>query len=104
MIWFDKEDKASEDGFLVFAELHQKSIANFSCKLRLQYFETDGYNSRIYAFENDVLYSYSIPSFFDKGVRYYINLNYEATKKISVWLRWAQTIYQDKTSIGSGLD
>lgn len=104
MIWFDKEGKAFEDGFLVFAELHQKSIANFSGNLRLQYFETDGYNSRIYAFENDVLYSYSIPSFFDKGVRYYINLNYEATKKISVWLRWAQTIYQDKTSIGSGLD
>ena len=76
----------------------------FSGVLRLQYFETDGYNSRIYAYENDVLYSYSIPAFYDKGYRYYVTFNYDLTQKLSFWLRWAQTIYRDKTSIGSGLD
>lgn len=75
-----------------------------SAGIRLQYFETDGYNSRIYAYENDVLYSYSIPAFFDKGFRYYFNLNYDLGKKISFWLRLAQTVYQDKGSVGSGLD
>jgi hypothetical protein len=72
--------------------------------MRLLYFETDGYNSRLYAFENDVLYGYSIPVFFDKGYRYYINVNYDISKKISVWARLAQTIYPDKNIIGSGLD
>jgi hypothetical protein len=70
----------------------------------LQYFETDGYNSRLYAYENDVLYSYSIPAFFDKGYRYYVTLNYDLTKKLSFWFRWAQTIYLEKDLIGSGLD
>ncbi len=76
----------------------------FSGNIRLQYFETDDYNSRIYAYENDVLFSYSIPAFFDKGYRYYININYDFKKKLSFWLRWTQTIYHDQTSIGSGLD
>ena len=72
--------------------------------MRLMYFETGGYDSRLYAYENDVLYSFSIPVFYDKGYRYYFNLNYDFSKKISCWFRLAQTIYKDKTSVGSGLD
>ncbi len=77
---------------------------NLSTNLRLQYFETDDYNSRIYAYENDVLYSFSIPAFFDKGVRYYFNVNYDLNRKLSLWVRFAQIIYEEKTIIGSGLD
>ncbi|MBK7308594.1 MAG: hypothetical protein IPI88_17340 [Chitinophagaceae bacterium] len=79
-------------------------LKTFSGGLRLQYFETDGYNSRLYAYENDVLYSFSIPVFYDKGLRYYININYDINKKMTLWIKWAQTIYNDKTLIGSGLD
>ena len=68
------------------------------------YFETGGYNSRVYAFENDVLYSYSIPVFFDKGYRYYINVNYDITRKLKGWVKVAQTYYSDKITVGSGLD
>ncbi|MEJ7586251.1 MAG: hypothetical protein WKI04_01690 [Ferruginibacter sp.] len=57
-----------------------------------------------YAYENDVLYSFSIPVFYEKGYRYYVNVNYDLTKKLSVWLRCAQTIYKVQTEIGSGLD
>jgi len=70
----------------------------------VQYFETDGYNSRLYAYENDLLYNYSIPVFFDKGFRYYVNLNYDLTKHIYLWFKWSQTTYPAKDSIGSGLD
>jgi len=76
----------------------------FAAVLRLQYFEADDYNSRIYAYENDVMYSYSIPVFYDKGIRYYINFNYDWSKKLSFWVRWAQSVYQDRSTVGSGLD
>ena len=76
----------------------------FLGSIRLQYFETNGYNSRLYAYENDVLYNFSIPVFYDKGYRYYINLNYDLNKQFSFWIKWAQTIYEPKTFIGSGLD
>jgi hypothetical protein len=72
--------------------------------LRLQYFETNGYNSRIYAYESDVLYSFSVPGFFDKGYRYYVNVNYDLSKHVTVWCRWAQTLYTEKDTVGSGLD
>jgi hypothetical protein len=72
--------------------------------IRLQYFETDSYNSRIYAYENDVLYSFSIPAFFDKGFRYYFNASYVAGKQLTFWLRLSQTRYLGKKVIGSGLD
>jgi len=103
--WFDKNGPFSEQGFLIFFDLlYKPTLKPFSGNLRLQYFETDGYNSRLYAYENDVLYSYSVPVFYDKGYRYYLNFNYDIAGRITLWLRWAQTLYRDKTLIGSGLD
>ena len=105
MLWYDKKGSAPEQGFLTYADIIYKPLQKpYSGNIRLQYFETDSYNSRLYAYENDVLYSFSIPVFYDKGYRYYLNLNYDVTRKWSVWFRLAQTIYPDKNSIGSWLD
>ena len=103
-VWFNKNEKDSEKGFLTYLEGAIKPGRSLSANLRLQYFETNGFDSRIYAYESDVLYSYSIPVFLDKGFRYYLNLNYDFSKKLTVWLRFAQTIYRDQEMIGSGLD
>ena len=105
LLWYDHKGINKENGFLAFFDLiYKPMLSPFSGVCRLQYFETNGYNSRIYAYENDVLYGYSIPAFFDKGYRYYLTLNYDLSKRISCWLRWAQTIYRDQKTIGSGLD
>ena len=105
LLWYDNKGVNKETGFLSFIDfIYSPLLTAYSGVLRLQYFETGGYNSRIYAYENDVLYSYSIPAFFDKGFRYYFTLNYDVNKKLSFWFRWAQTIYKDKKTIGSGLD
>lgn len=105
IVWFDKKGAAEEQGFLMFADLLYKPLmARVSGNMRLQYFETEGYNSRLYAFENDVLYSYSIPVFYDKGYRAYLNGSYDISKKITIWARWARFIYADRNVIGSGLD
>jgi len=105
LMWYDNNGVNKETGFLTFFDfIYKPLLSPYSGVLRLQYFETDGYNSRIYAYENDVLYSYSIPAFFDKGFRYYLTVNYDLGRKISFWLRWAQTIYKNKDIIGSGLD
>jgi DNA uptake protein ComE-like DNA-binding protein len=103
--WFDKHGKEPQNGFLVFTDVIYKPFSkSFSGNIRLSYFETDDYDSRIYSFENDVLYGYSIPAFFGKGYRYYLNARYKLNKKFSLWAKFAQTIYVDQTEIGSGLD
>ena len=105
VLWFDKRGSQAEQGFLTYFDLLFKPVLKpISGNIRLQYFETGGYNSRLYAYENDVLYNYSVPVFYDKGYRYYINAQYGINKKITIWARWAQTIFIGKTLIGSGLD
>ncbi len=105
LVWYDKKDRAAEEGILLYTDFIYKPIfSKLSGNLRLQYFETDGFNSRLYAYESDVLYSFSIPVFSGKGYRYYVNLNYDVNKKLSLWVRYAQFIYQDRDEVGSGLD
>lgn len=105
IVWFNRTGPGAEQGVLIFFDfLYKPVLKPYSGTVRLQYFETGGYNSRLYAYENDVLYSYSIPVFYDKGYRYYININYDFGKKLSAWARWAQTVFSGKSLIGSGLD
>jgi len=105
LLWYDNNGVNKANGFLTFFDfMYKPMLKPLSAVLRLQYFETDDYNSRIYAYENDILYGYSIPAFYDKGFRYYLNLNYDLAKNVSVWLRLAQTIYRERLTVGSGLD
>lgn len=105
LLWYDKRGDNKENGFLTFSDfIFKPSFSRLSGSVRLQYFETGGYNSRLYAYENDLLYNYSIPQFFDKGFRYYLNVNYGFSNRFSCWLKWSQTLYNGKLLIGSGLD
>jgi hypothetical protein len=104
MTWFKSENKKPEKGLLAYVESSWSPLVKLRGNLRVQYFKTDGYNSRMYAYESDVLYSFSIPAFFDKGVRYYFNASYQISKGLTGWIRLAQTLYHNKTVIGSGLD
>jgi len=104
-VWYDHKGKYKETGFLMYGDLFYKPMMQpFSFNMRLQYFESNGYNSRVYAYENDALYNYSIPQFSGKGFRAYINLNYDISRHFTTWLRLGRTSYPGVLSIGSGND
>ena len=112
-LWYEQGQERKENGYLGSVELHYQSFYKpFSGNIRLQYFETDGYSSRIYSFENDVLYSYSTPSFFDKGFRWYLNLRTDVSKlialkknwKVDLWIKYALSHYFKLDKLGSELD
>lgn len=103
--WYDRKGPEKEQGFMIYTDFFYKPLMNpLALNARLQFFETDGYNSRIYAYENDVLYSYSIPPLYGKGFRWYANANYDITRKITVWFRIARSFFPDQSTVGSGLD
>src|SRR5690606_26578984 len=56
---FYKKAAHAEKGYLVYQDVIYKPQGMFSGNARIALFKTDGYNSRIYAFENDVLYASS---------------------------------------------
>ena len=100
----DKENNGKSDGWLIYHDITWKlPRMPFSMAFRYALFDTDDYDSRIYAFENDVLNAFSIPAYNYKGTRTYFLLKYEITKFMDLWLRYAVTNYADRNVTGSGL-
>jgi hypothetical protein len=67
-------------------------------------FNTSTYDSRIYAYESDVLYGYSIPSYYGKGSKIYFVAKCNIIQNLDFWLRIAQTTYNDRERLKSGWD
>ena len=65
-------------------------------QLRAQAFDAREWNNRVYMYENDVLYAYSIPFVYGFGGRFWLNARYKINDTFSVYLRVSETIYQQK--------
>ena len=101
---YKKEDRSTETGFLLYQDINYSPqsfpmVVNF----RFGLFDTD-YNARIYSYENDILYGYSIPAYVGKGFRTYFNIRYTVVENfIDIWIRYSQFGYVDKENIGTQL-
>jgi len=103
-IRFTKGDNQSE-GYLMYHDIaYRPKHSPFALTFRYALFDTDDYDSRIYAYENDVLYAYSIPAYYYKGSRVYFILKYHLNRHFDFWFRIANSFYSNKNSIGSGLN
>ena len=71
---------------------------------RYALFDTDDYDTRQYVFEQDVLYAFSVPALYGRGTRAYLLAQIQATRHLTLWLRYADTHYRHQNTIGSGLD
>jgi hypothetical protein len=92
-----------ENGILVFQDMQFAPVSvPLNISARIAWFSTAGYNSRIYAFENDLLYTFSVPAFSGQGVRTYLNLKYSISKHLDCWLKLGNTFLYDRETISSG--
>lgn len=82
--------------------IYRKTGKPMIVTLRYAVFDTKSYNSRIYAFENDVLYSYTVPALYYKGQHVVVMVNREIGRHLEIWLRLARTVYDDQTRISAG--
>jgi hypothetical protein len=102
---YQKENKKSELGFMMYQDvIYDPMQSNFSGNIRFAIFNTQGFNSRIYAFENDLLYSYSVTAYQNSGTRFYVNGRYTLKRGVDFWCKYSITNYADQESIGTGLD
>ena len=99
---FYKHDHSSK-GILIFQDIGIKSEKlNSNCWFRISYFNTDDYDSRVYAYENDLLYQFSIPAFYRKGIRAYMSGKVKICEKTDLWFKASRTWFSGVESIGSG--
>lgn len=80
------------------------SVGKFVISGRMALFDTEGANNRQYAYERDVLYSFSIPAYSGEGIRNYILIQYKLNRQIDLWARYARTTFYDRKEIGTGLE
>lgn len=100
----DKATEPDEDGVAFVQDLIYKKLKfPFTFTLRYAVFDTKSFDSRVYVYENDVLYSYSVPALYNKGQRVYFIVNWDVTRNFEIWVRVASTIYDNQTqqSVGS---
>ncbi len=95
----------TEDGYMIYQDIfYDFEKIPLSFNMRYAMFNTDSYNTRIYAYESDILYAFSIPAYYSKGSRFYVNLKYTLLDFIDIWLKYSQSYYSDLDVISSGLN
>lgn len=94
--WVQQRSPGSNtSGILLYQECRYKPMGKpWSLAARWSVFQTGGYESRIYSYEQDMAGSFSLPAYYDSGVRYYILLRYRLIKGLDVWVRYSATMYE----------
>jgi hypothetical protein len=91
-------------GWLIFQDIElAPGWLNAKFWLRACFFDVMEYESRIYAYENDVLYDFTSFMHYGKGVRGIMMVRFCPVDWLDVWLRLS-TIYYTNKYIGSGWD
>lgn len=82
------------------------TLPDFPLSVSLQgsYFHTDDYDSRVYAYEKGLLYTFYTPSFYGRGFRFSAHVRYDFRNWLMLIAKFGQTVYQDRDEIGSGND
>ena len=67
-----------------------------SLRGRVQYFDARKWDNRIYMYEHDVLYAFSIPAVYGLGGRAYLCLKWQILPPLALYFRLSETIYSPK--------
>jgi competence ComEA-like helix-hairpin-helix protein len=89
-------------GYLAFQDLQYRFSQQLRMDTRITLFRTDSYDSRLFQFENDLLYVLSNTMLFDHGHRMYILFHYRASDRLDFWMKAATTAYSNRDVISSG--
>lgn len=94
-----------QQGVTCFQDLDWKSEnGKWNLSTRWTMFQVNGFNARIYAYEDDMIYTFSVPMFLNRGFRTFLLSRYKLNRRAEIWFKIAHTQYYNLNMIGSGLD
>ncbi|HBF19524.1 MAG TPA: hypothetical protein DDW81_05460, partial [Cryomorphaceae bacterium] len=94
-----------EKGNVIFQDIQyafRKTPLRFT--LRYALIDTKSFNTRIYAYENDLTYAFSIPPYYGSSTRFYLLVDYTVLENLSLEARYEITRFSDRDEISSGLN
>ena len=93
-------DKSLTYGVSIFQDLaynfqmaNGKSQIPLELRIRLQGFDARNWDNRIYCYEYDVLYAYSIPAIYGLGGRAFLCLRWQILPQLTLYFRASETVY-----------
>lgn len=93
------------NGYLIYQDiLWRPPDGKISLVFRYAIFDTDSYDERLFAYENDVMYAFTIPAYYYKGSRSFLLFQYKMSSKLQFWFRIGHTFASNQQNIGTGLD
>ncbi len=90
-------------GFLLYQDVQIKT-GKWPITLTMRYtlFDIPDYNTRIYVYEPEVLYGYSVPAYQGKGMGFCLVFSAGIGRHYKIWLRGGYICYTDRNFIGTG--
>ena len=91
-------------GVVLYQDLRWLPIRSLQLDTRLAFFNTDSFDARVYTYENDLLYTFSVPAFSGRGQRAYLLVRWQPNDQLTLQAKAAITRFDDVETVGSGLD
>ena len=99
----DVQNSGTTKSYLIYQDILYNPVNQpFSFAFRYALFNSP--SGAVYAYENDVLNSFSIGSFYHKGMRIYLLGKVKLRCRLAINAKIGCTIYSDVNEIGSGLE
>lgn len=104
-VTIERKSNEDEDG-IIFTQDFIYKPKSFPLDLTFRYvlFDTDSYDTRIYSYENNALYVFSVPAYYYQGSRTYLLLRWSFLRHFDLWARYGVNVYNNRTSLGSGAE
>lgn len=92
----------SNKGSMFFTDIRFVPFRGLTAAVRFIFFNTDGYDSRIYEYEDDIRGVMSNPSLYGKGRRWYLMIRYKPIRFMEFYGKYSETQLDGVSSIGTG--
>ena len=98
----DFSKSAPETGWLFFHDFHYHPVPEITIWARLCFFDTSGYDARIYTYENDVPGVLTNKILYGRGSHFFLLAKFRLFEQGNIAVKFASTYYDDRNSISSG--
>ncbi len=102
---FKTDETSPSKGFLIYQNISYDFMQHKSRLVGLiALFDMDSYDARIYTYENDVLYYFNIPAYYQRGWRAYLMWQWKIAPWVETWLRFSRTFLTNRPNFGTGTE
>ncbi|MEM0964332.1 MAG: hypothetical protein AAGK21_17530, partial [Bacteroidota bacterium] len=98
----ESPERPIQRGSLVYQDVRWSARRWLRADARLTLFDTDSFDARLYAFENDLTGVFAIPALSGRGVRSYVLLRAEPADGVVAQIKLAATWLRGTNRVGSG--